>query len=96
MTAFVISRVEVRDREKMQEYAVRAAETIAAHGGELVLRGGFRLALLGEDGPHAAALIRFPDMAAVEAWFSCPSYRALAGLRDAACSMRLIAYEAAD
>ena len=94
MTAFVISRTIVRDAEKFQHYATAAAPTVAAHGGRLVQRGVFGSALLGDASPHGTGIMEFPDMEAVEAWFHSDAYRALGSLRDEACEMTLVAYQA--
>lgn len=94
MPAFFVSRVNVRDKDKMDEYARRAGATLKAHGGEPVLRGAFSHALLGDDSPHGTGIVCFADMAALKAWFASADYQALAPLRDAACEMTLLAYEA--
>jgi len=94
MPAFVIATLAVRDGAKMKRYSEAAAPTIAAAGGEMVLRGAKVRALAGAaDGHGAAGVIRFPDMAAVERWYGSDAYQALVPLRDEACVMTLTAYE---
>ena len=94
MPAFFVSRVKVHDKDKMEDYARRAGATLKAHGGEPILRGAFSHALLGADSSHGTGIVRFADMTALKAWFASPDYQALAPLRDAACEMTLLAYEA--
>jgi uncharacterized protein (DUF1330 family) len=60
MSAILISRIRVRDAGQMQAYGAAAAPTVAAHGGEVVGRGQFADALLGEGSPHATGIMRFP------------------------------------
>ena len=93
MPAFVIARVTVRDPELMSRYAEAAGATFKAHGGRMLLRGGFAEALIGESDPHAAGIIEFPDLAALKRWFASDEYQALAELRDSACDMQMLAYE---
>ncbi len=92
MAAFFVSTVTVKDKEKFQQYAKRAAETFAPHGGELVLRGQFDAVLAGEDNHHAVGIVRFPDRAALSAWYGSDEYQALIPLRDKAAEMTLVAY----
>ena len=94
MSAFLISRTIVKDPGKFQEYAAAAGPTIAAHGGRVVQRGAFVKALIGDKAAHATGILEFPDMAGAEAWFASPDYQALAPLRDEACDMELLAYQA--
>lgn len=90
--AFVISTLRVKDPEKLKQYAAATGPTIAAHGGELLLRGAFHKSLTGVGEPHMAGIIRFPDMAALEHWYDSKEYQALIPLRDEACDMTLLAY----
>ncbi len=97
MAAFFVSRAQVKNPEKMAEYGRRAGQTLAAHGGELVLKGRLDGALLGEAAQdHATGIVRFASMEALRQWYDSDAYQALAPLRDEACAMTLIAYEAAD
>ena len=94
MKAFFVSRIRVKDAEKLQDYAKAAGPTLAAHGGELAVRGSMAKALLGEaDDHHVTSVVTFPDLAAVEAWFTSPDYTQHAALRDAAGDMQFVAYE---
>lgn len=93
MTAIFVSRVCVRDPEKMKAYGAATAPTVAAHGGEVVARGQFATALLGEGMPHATGIMRFPSVAAAEAWFASAEYQSLSGLRDEAGEMEFFLYQ---
>lgn len=94
MNAFFVSRIRVKDPAKMKEYAQATGPTIAAHGGRLAVRGAVAKALLGEADDHqVTSVVTFPDMAAIEAWFTSPEYVQHTALRDAAGDMQFIAYE---
>lgn len=92
MNAFVIATIRVKNKEKLQEYAAAAGPTVAAHGGELVMRGAFGTALAGESDPHMTGIMRFPDLDIVQEWYRSDAYQAIIPLRDEACDMTLLAY----
>lgn len=94
MSALLVSRIRVRDPEQMKAYGAAAAPTVAAHGGEVLARGKFATALLGEGSSHMTGIMRFPSEAAIESWFASPEYRALADLRDSAGEMEFFVYQA--
>ena len=92
MDAFVIATIKVKNKDKLQEYAAAAGPTVAAHGGELVMRGAFGAALAGQSDPHMTGIIKFPDLAAAQKWYGSEAYQAIIPLRDEACDMTLLAY----
>ena len=92
MTTFFVSTVTVKDKEKFQDYAKRAAETFAAYGGEPVLRGQLDTVLAGAADHRAVGIVRFPDREALAAWYGSDAYRALIPLRDEAADITLVAY----
>lgn len=90
--AYVIGHITVKDAAKWAEYRARVPATLAAWGGELVFRGQ-RAALLAGEHPHAdVVVLRFPDLAAAEAWHASPAYQALVPLREQAADVTLISY----
>ncbi len=68
MLAFFVATASIKDADKFQDYAQKAAVTVAAHGGELVLRGKAEAALAGVLTHRAVGIVRFPDRSALEAW----------------------------
>ncbi len=92
MTAFAIATVTVKNPEKMQQYGASAGQTIAAHGGELLIRGAFAKSLTGNGEAHMKAIIKFPDMDALDAWYASDAYQAIIPLRNEACDMAISAY----
>lgn len=94
MSAFFVATVRVKDPQKFQEYAKKASETFAAHGGEIVLRGKAELALAGSNKHDAIGIVKFPDMKTLEAWFHSNEYQAIIPLRKKAADMTIIAYNA--
>lgn len=94
MSALLVARILVRDPEKLKSYSVAAASTVAAYGGEVLARGTFAGALLGEGRPHITGVMRFPSDESIQSWFASADYQALASLRDAAGEMEFLVYHA--
>ena len=91
--AYVVGHITVRDEDLWSEYRARVPETLAPWGGVLVFRAT-RLAVLSGTEPHPdIVVIRFPDAAAVDGWFSSPAYQSLIPLRERAADMVLTSYE---
>lgn len=83
-TALWIAHVKVSDAEAYGEYARRATEAIAAHGGVFLARGGAYETLEGPDRPRNV-VARFPSMqAAHDCYFSDAYQQALSFAKGAA------------
>jgi uncharacterized protein (DUF1330 family) len=94
MSAYVIGHITVKNLQKWQSYRERVPATLAAWGGEVVLRGR-RVAVLSGDHAHQdTVVIRFPDTNAASGWYRSAGYQALIPLREEAAEMVLICYEA--
>jgi uncharacterized protein (DUF1330 family) len=74
MPAYWIAHVTVTDEAAYAEYAKRATEAIAAHGGRFLARGGRFRQLEGRE--HARnVLAEFPSLEAAEACYNSPAYQ---------------------
>jgi len=62
MTAFFVATATIKNSEKVQDYARKAAETFAAYGGEFVVRGKLGTALVGSADHQAVAVVKAADM----------------------------------
>ncbi len=92
--AYIVGQITIKSPEIWAEYCSKVPETIIPWGGELVFRGKQVAALAGNH-PHAdIVVIRFPNIAAVNNWFSAPAYQALIALRQQAADVTLLSYEA--
>lgn len=92
--AYVIGHITIKDPAKWAEYRSQVPATLAPWNAELVFRGK-RVGVLAGEHPHTdTVVIRFPDMAAVNGWFTSQAYQALIPLREQAADVVLIAYEA--
>ena len=90
--AYVVGHITVRDPEKWAEYRRQVPGTLAPWGGELVFRGKQAAVLAGENPHTGIVVIRFPNLASIEAWYNSADYQALIPLRLQAAEMVLISY----
>jgi uncharacterized protein (DUF1330 family) len=92
--AYIVGQITIKLPEIWAEYCSQVPGTLTPWGGELVFRGKQVAALAGEN-PHTdIVVIRFPDVTAVNNWFSAPAYQALIPLRQLAAEVVLLSYEA--
>ena len=91
--AYLVGTISVKSPQKWAEYKKQVPDTLVPWGAELVFRGKKVAALAGRN-PHSdIVIILFPDVAAVNGWFSSPAYQALIPLREQAADVDLICYE---
>ena len=96
MPAYVIANViEARDREALAEYRRRNTETVTAHGGRFVVRGGEQQTLEGDWPGVRIVVIEFPDAAAARAWWDSEAYAPLKELRRSASDTDIVLVEGA-
>ena len=91
---YVVCLITVKNPEMWAEYRNKVPETLASWGGELVFRGKQVATLSGTNPYSDIVVIRFPNVAAVNSWFSSPAYQSLIPLRQQAAEMVLLSYEA--
>ncbi len=93
MSAYLIGDVNIRDKERYEIYKRDVPALVAKHGGEYLVRGGQHEVIEGDWSPTRLVLFRFPDRAAIHAFFADPAYRPLAELRHAIAESRLVAVD---
>jgi uncharacterized protein (DUF1330 family) len=82
MVAYLIIDVEVHDEPGFEGYRKAVPGVAAKHGGEYLVRGGQFEVIEGDWQPHRLVLFRFPDRAAIRAFFADPEYAELLALRQ--------------
>jgi uncharacterized protein (DUF1330 family) len=90
MSAYVISDVEILDRELIGEYRILAQDSIARYGGRYLARGGAIEGIEGGWNPKGLIIIEFPDMERARAWYRSPEYAKALKVRGRAPDRRLI------
>lgn len=71
-------------KDALAQYQQAARAVIAKHGGEVIARGSGLGSLHGSGRYQVGIVVRFPDQAAVEGWYSDPDYRKVLPLRGEA------------
>ncbi len=74
MAAYWIAHVQVTDPDTYAEYARRATDAIAAHGGEFLARATRTVWLEGEERARNV-VVRFPSMEDAERCYKSPQYQ---------------------
>jgi uncharacterized protein (DUF1330 family) len=81
---YVIVEMQISDPERYKEYMAAAPATIAAAGGEYVVRGGRHESLEGDWQPARLAVLKFPSVERARAWYDGEQYRAARARRAGA------------
>ncbi len=90
--AYLIGHISIKDEKQWQEYCSSVPATLAAWGGELLLRGQLSAVFSGEHKHTDTVVIQFPSMQALNDWHSSPQYQSLVALRQAAADVDLLSY----
>jgi len=75
--AYVIVEMKITDPEQYKQYMAAAPATIAAAGGEYLVRGGRHEALEGDWRPARVAVLKFPSYEKAKAWYDEGPYRSV-------------------
>ena len=95
MAAFFIATItEIKDPEKLKEYATISKASFEEFGGEIAVRGKFLGVLTDHDiDQKIAAVVKFPDIEAIDNWYTSEVYQNMIPLRNEACNMIITKYE---
>jgi uncharacterized protein (DUF1330 family) len=83
---YCIGHITVDDAAAYKDYAARDPATIAAYGGEYLVRGGPCEVMEGAFPGDRTVVIRFPSFAAAKDWYSGAEYSAIRPIRQAVAS----------
>ena len=82
MAAYIIVEHKITDAAKFEEYRTKVGPTIARYGGRYLTKGGtHKLLEPAHWNPDRVAIIEFPDMTALNAWWNSAEYKPLIALR---------------
>ena len=91
--AYLVAEVQVTDADAYKPYIPRAAEIVARHGGEYLVRGGKTESLEGAEPAGRIAVVQFPSMAELKKFYTSPEYQEVAPIRQKASKSRFYAVE---
>jgi uncharacterized protein (DUF1330 family) len=81
MPVYIVSRVDIADRERMKGYMEAAPATVAAHGGHYIIRSGNIEKLEGETSCDRVVILEFPTREQALAWYNSQDYLPLRDMR---------------
>ncbi len=93
MPAYLIADIEVTDPVGYHEYKKRVPAVIAAHGGRYLARGGASEVLEGTWRPKRSAIIEFPNLVSMKAFWESPEYQPLREIRERSAKSNLVVIE---
>jgi uncharacterized protein (DUF1330 family) len=96
VTAYVISRLRIRDPATMSEYVTTAPPTVAAFGGRYLVRGGAVRALEGSWDHDRLVVVEFATSSDAVGWYESPAYRPLRDQRNGAADTIMLLAEGTD
>lgn len=74
--AYLLVEMKITDMERYKQYMASAPASLAAYGGEYVVRGGPLEVLEGDWQPVRMAVVRFPSMDSARTWYASELYQA--------------------
>jgi uncharacterized protein (DUF1330 family) len=93
MAGYVIVDVTVTDPIVYQEYAKLVPATIAAYGGEYIIRGGTVEAVEGDWKPQRFVVLKFESVARAKEWLNSPEYTPIKQMRFASANSKMLIVE---
>lgn len=82
--AYAVITSKISDPEPFKAYMASTPPTVAAHGGEYVIRGGAKEVVEGSWNPDRLVVLKFPSLDAAKAWYFGEGYTASRALRAGA------------
>ena len=82
MAAYLIANIDVKDPAAYEEYKAKVPAIVQKYGGEYLARGGRFVILEGDWKPTRIAVLRFPNLEAMQALHDDPEYQPLKALRQ--------------
>ena len=81
MACYTVGHITVTNMDGYKAYAARVPATIAAHGGEYLVRGGHATDIEGQMPGDRHVVLAWPDRATAEGWYNSPEYQAILPIR---------------
>jgi len=78
MAVYALVELEITDLDGMGPYVESVAQTIEAHGGRYLVRGGHCEVQEGDMGEYPVkVIVEFPSMHAAKRWYGSAEYQAI-------------------
>lgn len=90
MAAYIVVEVEVRDKDRYEDYKRMVPPTLTPYGGRFIVRGGAAETLEGEWSPQRVVIVEFPSVEQAKAWWGSEEYAEAKALRQATAHTRMI------
>lgn len=90
MPAYVIVEVSVENPADYEEYKKLTPETIAAHDGRFVVRGGATEILEGDWQPERFVVLEFPTVERAKEWWGSNAYSKAKAIRQRSAKTKMI------
>ncbi|MBS0445236.1 MAG: DUF1330 domain-containing protein [Proteobacteria bacterium] len=82
MSAYLIARVRIADKDAYARYVAVSAQLVAQYGGEFIARGGASFCLEGDGFDGRLVIVRFPSAEQARAWYESPAYAEAKAIRQ--------------
>ena len=93
MAAYVVTEIEVHDKDRYETYKGMVQPTLDAYGGRFIVRGGASETLEGGWSPKRIVILEFPSVERVKAWWGSEEYAEAKALRQATSTTRMVVVE---
>lgn len=93
MSAYIIVDIKVKDPVRYEHYKQLAQESIAAHGGRYIVRGGKVETLEGTWPLNRLVVLEFESVERARAWYDSLEYAEGKALRNEVADARMILVE---
>ena len=93
MAAYVISEVEILNKDAANHYRHLAASSIAKYEGQYLVRGAEAFVAEGEPMNRRVVIVEFPSTEKIHEWYASPEYAEALKFRDIALTRRLLFIE---
>ena len=90
---YIIADVTVTNPAQYEEYKKWSSQAMRVHGAEVLVRGGKAEVLEGDWTPGRLVILKFPSVAAAQAFDASPEYGKARSTRQGAAIMRMVVVE---
>ena len=90
MSAFCVCNISVHSPELFSQYRLLAQQSISAHAGQYLVRGGELEVVEGTWQPNRLVIGQFASMEALKNWYKSKEYREARAIRDKSASTNMV------